>query len=102
MDKTLKISDKQLLRGLVLNICQVTGSMGAGLDLIYTALKKEGYVYTKEAIEAACSYLQGRNFITVSEVKNEVLGIHKIIAKITPDGTDLLEGTITAEGIQLM
>lgn len=101
MSNLLDAIGKQVLRGYILNICEKAEPLGAGAEVIAAAMKKEGLVYAREDITAACQYLQSKDFIKIDEVKNDVLGISRSISKITAKGIDLLEGTITESGIEL-
>lgn len=103
MSKLLDVTEKQILRGCCLNICEQAEPLGAGTEVIYSALKRMGYAdYTKDDIEEACIYLEKKGLVKLEYVKSEVLNIKRCIAHITPKGTDLLEGTITEEGIELV
>lgn len=103
MSKLLDVSEKHVLRGYCLKICEQAEPLGAGTEVIYSALKKSGYSdYEKADIEEACSYLEKKGFVQLEHVKNDVLKIKRCIAHITAKGTDLLEGTITEEGVELV
>ena len=98
MSELLDVTEKQILRGCCLNI----GEQGGPL-VIFSALKRMGYTdYAKSDIEEACVYLEKKGLVKLEYVKSEVLNIKRCIAHITSKGTDLLEGTITEEGIELV
>ncbi len=101
MNKLLDITEKQMLRGYVLKICEFSEPLGAGIEVVESALKKEGFYYERKDIEDACNYLQGKGFIKLENIKNSILNIDRTIAKITPLGIDLLEGTTQTEGVIL-
>ena len=55
MSKLLDVTEKQILRGCCLNICEQAEPLGAGTEVIYSALKRMGYTdYAKSDIEEAC------------------------------------------------
>ena len=89
MNKLLDITEKQMLRGYVLKICEFSEPLGAGIEVVESALKKEGF------------YLEGKGFIKLENIKNSILNIDRTIAKITSLGIDLLEGTTQTEGVIL-
>jgi hypothetical protein len=64
-------------------------------------MKRYGYAASEDDIHACCNYLAGKGLITMQKIENKVLGISRDIAHITPEGTDVLEGTVTIDGITL-
>ena len=103
MSRILDVTEKQILRGCCLKICEQAEPLGAGTEVIYAVLKKSGYgAYEKADITEACEYLQKKGFVRLELVKNDILNIHRCIAHITARGTDLIEGTATEEGIDLL
>ena len=51
MSKLLDVTEKQILRGCCLNICEQAEPLGAGTEVIYSALKRMGYTdYAKSDI----------------------------------------------------
>lgn len=98
--RTLDISGKQVLRGLILEICEKAEPLGAGLEVIQSALKKAGADYSREDIEAACAYLEGKGFVILKTEGNEALRITRCIARITAVGIDFIEGSINESGIE--
>ncbi|MGL4790983.1 MAG: hypothetical protein ACRCW1_06180 [Anaerotignaceae bacterium] len=101
MSNILEITEKQLLRGYVLKIAEQAQPFGAGVEIIHSTLTKKGFQYSKKNIVEACNYLQQKGLVDFKEVKNDVLGIQRSIAKINAKGIDLLEGTIVEEGIEI-
>ena len=96
MSKLLDVTEKQILRGCCLNICEQT-------EVIYSALKRMGYTdYAKSDIEEACVYLEKKGLVRLEYVKNDILNIRRCIAHITAKGTDFLEGAVQEEGIELV
>ena len=102
MSKLLDVTEKQILRGCCLKICEQAEPLGAGTEVIYAAFKKSGYSgYGKEDITEACEYLERKGLVKLEHIKNDILGIYRCIAHITAKGTDLLEGTIAEEGVEI-
>ena len=103
MSKLLDVTEKQILRGCCLNICEQAEPLGAGTEVIYSALKKSGYTdYAKSDIEEACVYLEKKGLVRLEYVKNDILNIKRCIAHITAKGTDFLEGAVQEEGLELV
>ena len=102
MSKVLDVTEKQILRGYCLKVCEQAEPLGAGTEVIYAVLRKLGYgSYEKSDITEACEYLQKKGLVRLELVKNDVLNIRRCIAHITAKGTDLIEGTATEDGIEL-
>ena len=102
MSNMLSITEKQILRGYCLKICDQAEPLGAGIEVIHSALKKSGVIYEKADVLEACRYLEKKNLIVLQHIENKILGIERFIAHITAKGTDVLEGTLSAEGIELI
>jgi len=102
MSKFTDVMNNQVLRGMVLEICQQAYPKGASTELIRAALKQQGHVLDGNEATSLCSYLEGKGLVRIVNAKNEVLKINRDIAHITPKGIDVLEGTETADGIALM
>lgn len=51
MSRILDVTEKQILRGCCLKICEQAEPLGAGTEVIYAVLKKSGYgAYEKSDI----------------------------------------------------
>lgn len=101
MDKLLDTTEKMVLRGNILRICEAAEPLGAGLEVILGALKREGFLASAADIRRACEYMQGKGLLELKEIQNEVLKIRRTLAKVTPLGIDVLEGNAAADGVQL-
>lgn len=103
MDRLLDVTQKQVLRGYVLRIADQAEPLGAGIEVIHGALKKEGFAeYSKDNIKDASIYLEKKGLVSLTNIKNEVLHIERCVVKITAKGIDIMEGTITEDGIELV
>lgn len=100
-EKILEVTGKMILRGNILKICEIAQPLGAAQEVIIGAMRKEGYSCSEEDVRNACEYLQGKGLILLEDIHNDVLQIHRTLAKITPKGIDVLDGLVPEDGIQL-
>lgn len=98
----IKVAEKKILRGLILYLIDLTEPLGAGTEVITKAIREEGFKVNKKEVESHCYYLKKKNLIEIEEVKNEVLKIERKICHINSRGIDLLEGTISEIGIEVV
>lgn len=74
MSRILDVTEKQILRGCCLKICEQAEPLGAGTEVIYAVLKKSGYgAYEKSDITEACEYIQNKGFVRLELVKTTFL-----------------------------
>lgn len=92
----------QLLRGRILKMSLEAHPLGASMEVITAGLKREGYDINKQDVVVAILYLEGKGLVKIGKVENKALGISRQIANITPLGIDVLEGTKTVDGVELM
>lgn len=100
-EKLVDTTEKMILRGNILRICEAAEPLGAGQEIILGALKREGFQASAANVRKACEYMQGKGLLELKEIRNDVLNIHRTLAKITPLGIDVLEGNAAADGVQL-
>lgn len=100
-EKLVGTTEKMALRGNILRICEAAAPLGAGLEVILGALKREGWQASPEETRKACAYLQGKGLLELEEIRNDVLNIHRTLARFTPLGIDVLDGNAAADGVQL-
>lgn len=98
-NKLITITEKQILRDQVLEILQEAGNRGANRRVISLALHKIGYGVDMRDLDDALSYLEGKGLILSERVQNRALEIDMVVYRITPDGVDVLEGTMEAQGV---
>ena len=98
---SLEAAVKQILRAEILRISQAAGEAGAGVELLTAVLKKADSGITRAMVQEQAEYLAGKGLLSRKEVQNRALSISRIIYRITPEGTDCLEGTLEAPGIEL-
>lgn len=101
MSKLTDVIRNQILRGLALQVCHETGAVGASTQLIAAALCREGFATTADDVADACRYLEGKGLIETVRRENKALQISRAISRVTPLGTDVLEGTAQAEGVEI-
>jgi hypothetical protein len=75
--------------------------MGAAAELIQRMRGSIGMKVNIADVEDAFEYLSGKGLVTVKKRENKAFNTRMPIAYITPLGTDVLEGTVTVEGIEL-
>ncbi len=82
-NKITDITERQILRGRILELCRDVIPMGASIEMITAALKKEGYIINKQDVITASNYLANKGLLQIDNVKNEVFKIYRNIAHIT-------------------
>ena len=96
MGRVLQIAEKEIVRREILEMCGMAAPEGVSEKVIRAALKKEGCDMPEEEILRQADYLGGKGMLSVVRIKNPGLGIHRTVMKITPVGTDYLEGNMEA------
>ena len=92
---------KHIQRGIALRLVAETEATGASVQLTEIFLKQSGYVLEKHEIMGIYRYLEGKGLIKLSGTDSSNIHISRVIAKITPKGTDVLDGTVKIDGIEL-
>ena len=101
MKKLIHTTQKQMLRGSILRICNELPATGAGTPLMLSILKQKGSAATADDIADACYYLQCKGLITLKNFKSDTLQTERDIAYITANGIDVLDGTTEIDGITI-
>lgn len=99
MSSLVEAAEKEVMRNEILKICQEAAPQGASVQVLCAGIKKMGIEAVQTDVEKQLSYLEGKNLIRLQTVQNDRIGIRRVIAYITPAGTDLLEGNASAVGI---
>jgi hypothetical protein len=94
--------NQQVLRGEVLRFTGYAEPRGAGVEVLQAFIKKNGFTVGKDEILTICRYLEGKGLVAVEHIENKILGVSRDVAHITPKGVDVMEGTETIEGIELV
>ena len=94
----IKASIKHIRRGIALKLVAETDS---SVQLAKIFLRQNGYNLEENEIMRIYKYLEGKGLIELCGLDNNSLDISRVIAKITPKGTDVLERTEKISGIEL-
>lgn len=92
MSKIMDTAENEIIRREILELCRETQPYGAGLQTLKAALRKSDYDVEDKALLAQIEYLRGKGLIRTEEVSNRRLELHRVIAYLTPEGTDYLDG----------
>lgn len=95
MSRVLEIAQKEAVRLEILELCRMAAPEGVGEKVVRASLKKEGYDMVEEEILRQADYLKEKGLLSAVRIKNPRLGINRTVMKITPAGTDYLEGNLT-------
>ncbi len=98
-DKLLGQAEKETLRTEILEICRQSIPLGADEKVMMAVLRKGGRDVAEEQLKEQLYYLQGKKLVEVQEVGNQALGIRRTVARITPEGMDVMEGNAEAKGL---
>lgn len=93
MSNLIQTAEKEILRKEILNLCYQAPSVGCSIDVLAAAFAHSGVSgRNREEIVRQIDYLKSKGLVTVETVGNERLNLSRDIVKLTPDGTDYLEG----------
>lgn len=99
MSKLIDLVTKEIVRTDILEICQQSVPLGADEKVVTAALRKNGYDITEQTVKEQLYYLEGKKLIELNKINNKTLGIERVIARITPEGMDVLEGNAEVDGL---
>ncbi len=92
MSSLLQTVEKEVIRMEIMGLCQMAAPEGINTKIIRAALKKSGYELTEEEISKQADYLKEKGLLSIVKVTNGSLGISRKTIRITPAGTDYIEG----------
>ena len=93
MSNLIQTAEKEILRKEILNLCYQASPVGCSTDVLVAAFAHSGASgRDREEIVRQVDYLRSKGLVTVEAVGNERLNLSRDIVKLTPDGTDYLEG----------
>mgnify|MGYP001033905135 CR=1 FL=1 len=92
MSKIMDTAEKEVIRREILELCRETQPYGAGRPALKAALRKSSYDVSDKELLTHVEYLKGKGLIRTEEVSNKRLGINRVIAHLTPEGMDYLDG----------
>ena len=95
----METAEKEVMRSEILKMCQEAAPQGASIQVVRAGLKKMGIMAAEADVEKQFSYLEGKKLLRIQRIGNEALGINRVVASITAEGMDLLEGNASAVGI---
>ncbi len=99
MSRLLELAEKEILRQDMLEICRQSIPLGADEKVLRAALRKNGYDVTEQQVTEQLYYLRGKGLVELQTAENRALGIRRTIARITPEGMDVMDGSRDAEGL---
>ena len=99
MSDLMKAMENQVLRNQLLEILRQAGGGGANEKVIGLAMRTAGYQPDRAQLAENLSYLEAKGLVGIRKCENRALGINMDIFFITPDGIDVLEGTMEVPGI---
>jgi len=91
------------LRGMVLKVIHKSYPDKVGDYVICEVLEDAGYNINPPELKSHLDYLEGNGYIETSIIENRDLNITRIVAKMTPQGINLMEGNIPDDpGIEVV
>lgn len=99
MGKLIALAEKEIIRAEILEICQQGIPVGVDERVVKAALRKCGHDLNEREVMEQLDYLHGKGLLELTEVNNKVLGIQRVVARITSAGIDCLEGNVDAAGV---
>lgn len=99
MSNLADLAQKEVIRNEILEMAAQSEPVGASLQVLRAGLKKMGIDASETDLERQVCYLEGKGLLRVERLKNARLGISRVVAHITPSGTDVLEGNTEVPGI---
>lgn len=92
MSKLMDTAEREELRIEILQLCMEAQPYGTNPNVLRAALRKGGYDLPERELLTQIDYLKGKGLVETQEVQNRRLDIHRLIVRLTPAGTDFLEG----------
>ena len=100
--KLIEVAANHELRGYILKLAHETQPLGAGLQFLEIVLHQLKFNITSNDVANACQYLEGKGLVRIERVSNQAREISRDIVHITSKGIDVMEGTETTAGIELV
>ena len=92
MNEILNVAGKEIVRREIMELCREAEPYGAGTPVLKAALRKTGHDLTDQELMRQVDYLEGKGLVHKEMVENRRLGISRGIVRLSPEGTDYLEG----------
>lgn len=96
----MRAIENQLVRGFILKLLEITHPQPSPSNAIATALIENGLIVNPD-ISRYTSYLQEKGYIETIDIKLKSLRFDGVMLKLTPQGVDLLEGTLEDPGVDI-
>ena len=93
MSRLMDTAEHETLRLEILELCREAQPYGTNPNVLRAALRKSGYDLQERDLLTQIDYLKGKGLVETQEVQNRRLDIHRLIVRLTPAGTDCLEGS---------
>lgn len=90
----LKAVLSRQIRGYILKILQIGHPQPTGSNVIEVCLIDAGFAISPTALSGHLEYLKEKGYIDTKQVGMNDIKFPITLAKLTPKGVDLLEGTI--------
>ena len=85
-------ANKEVIRREILELCRETQPFGAGFPALKAALRKCDHEVSEKELLTHVEYLKGKGLIRTEEISNKRLGLNRVLAHLTPEGMDYLDG----------
>lgn len=92
MSRMIDTAEHEAVRTEILELCREAQPYGTNPNVLRAALKKSGYDLQERDLLTQIEYLKGKGLVETQEVQNRRLDIQRLIVRLTPAGTDYLEG----------
>ena len=99
MSNLIDQAQREVLREEILKMVQQSEPVGASSQVLRAGLKKLDMDVSETELATQVNYLDGKGLLFVERIRNERLGIRRMVAHITPTGTDVLEGNGSVSGV---
>lgn len=99
MNNLADLAQKEVIRNEILKMVEQSEPVGTSIQVLRAGLRKLDMDASEAELEKQVGYLEGKGLLYVERLKNDRLGIKRMVAHITPAGTDVLEGNAEVTGI---
>lgn len=100
MQNNLEVIRNKRARGFILQLLKVTYPQPTASFTLSAALQENGIIINPD-ITAYLNYLKDSGYIELQEISMKSMQTVTVLAKLTPDGIDLLEGTTDDPGVDI-
>ncbi len=92
MSRAMDTAEHEIVRTEILELCREAMPYGTNPQILRAALRKSGYDLSEKELLTQTGYLKGKGLVETQDVDNRRLGLHRLVIRLTPEGTDFLEG----------